>query len=171
MTNNKLVKTILDLIKTNSYMFLVFILILIISVSVSVYKSSLFNKLQDSELIVKPIMSFDKKTIKFISEHNFSDENISFHKFVKNLAEHNFAIITDISRYNKSRIDNFQKTKYKIRGYFWHDKFAFKFIEELQNYHPGFLKLLDIDIDKFSKVNEFKPFIKLEILCEIFQKF
>ncbi len=170
MINKKYNKIIFNLIKTNRSVFLIFISIFIIWNAVSLYKSDLFNKLQESELRTDPIKSFDKETIKFISEHDFSSKKIKFRKFIENLADHNLAIITKVSKSDEIKTKAFRKIQYKIRGYFWHDKFIFKFIDELQNFHPGFLKLLNIDMDKFSKTNIFKPSIKLELICEIFQK-
>lgn len=170
MINKKFNKTIIHLIKTNGYILLVFVLMLLVCIASFIHKEILFNKFQESELLTGPIKCFDSKVIKFISEHNFSGKNINFRKFVENLAEHNFAVITEVKKCNISRLDSFKRIKYKVRGYFWHDKFIFEFIDELQNYHPGFLKLSNVEIDKFSKVNEIKPFIRLEIICEIFQK-
>ncbi len=167
---NKKYKIIFNLIKTNSSVFLIFISMFIIWNAISLYKSDLFNKLQESELLIEPIKSFDKETIKFISEHDFSNKKIKFRKFIENLADHNLGIITKVSKSDEIKTDAFRKIQYKIRGYFWHDKFVFKFIDELQNFHPGFLKLLNIDMDKFSKINIFKPSIKLELICEIFQR-
>ena len=164
-------KIIFNIIKANSSVFLIFISMFIIWNVVAIYKSDLFNKLQESELLIEPIKSFDKETIKFISQHDFSNKKINFRKFIENLADHNFAIITKVLKSNEIKTDTFRKTQYKIKGYFWHDKFVFKFIDEVQNFHPEFLKLLNIDIDKFSKANVFKPSIKLELICEIFQKF
>lgn len=170
MINKKFNKTISCLIKANSCILLIFALMSFVCIATFIHKEILFNKFQESELLTGPIKCFDRRVIKFISEHNFSGKNINFRKFVENLAEHNFAIVTEVKKCNISRLNSFKRIKYKVKGYFWHDKFIFEFIDKLQNYHPGFLKLLNVEIDKFSKVNEIKPFIRLEIVCEIFQK-
>lgn len=170
MTKLKCNKIIANLIKTNRFIFLIFILTVVVWIVIFLYKSELFDSLQESELLAEPIKSLNQEEIKFISKHDFSDKKIMFQKFVDNLANHNFAIITTVLKSGEIKTRDFRKIEYKIKGYFWHDKFVFKFIDELQGFHPGFLKLLNIDVDKFSKANAFKPSIKLELVCEIFQK-
>ena len=170
MIKLKYSRVISNLIRTNRLIFVIFISTMVMWSVISLYKSELFNNLQESELLAEPIKSFNLEEIKFISKHDFSNKKITFQKFIDNLANHNFAIITTILKSGEIKTRDFRKIEYRIRGYFWHDKFVFKFIDELQDFHPGFLKLLNIDVDKFSKANAFKPSIKLEIVCEIFQK-
>lgn len=173
MKNNfhqELLRTIQSLIKINYSYFLAFMIMVIISISVSCYKSVLFDKLQETELKIAPFNSISKKQEAFILKHAFSKDGINFKRFITELGGKNFATVTNISKLDTINLHKLKKTKYSIVLFFWHDKFIFQFLEGLQDLRPGFLKLLNIKISKVSKVNEFKPFLKLEVLCEIFQK-
>lgn len=168
--NDKKLKT-LHCLKNNSIILVIFTITVLASVFTSLYKNFIFNKLQESNLTVSPIRSFSKQRIKFISAHCFSGKKTAFEEYVETITKENLGIITEVSQVGKSKILNkFTCTKYSIKGFFWHDLYVFRFIDSIQNFHPGFLKLLDIEIDKLQKVTENKPFMKMELICEIFQK-
>jgi hypothetical protein len=146
---------------------------LILSVLVSLYKGKKFvgmQELEKREADVKSIISNGEK-LRFISEHGFGKANVSIESFTKDLGQKNFSEITKIYSVEESIIGTVKKTKLEIEGFFWHDLFIFEFLNEMQNFKPGFIKILSVEIDKFSKILIKKPALKVNVVCEVFQKY
>lgn len=112
----------------------------------------------------------DESKIKFISKHLFTGNQLDYHQFLKDIALQNKAKIISIDEKEIKSIGSINKKTISVTGIFWHDKFVFDFLNDIQNFHPGFARVVLVDIDKFAKISLSKPVIKVEILCEIFQK-
>ena len=109
--------------------------------------------------------------MKFISNHKFNGDKIDFNEFINNLAAKTYANISSIEILEESKISDVIVKQFKITGLFWHDIFIFDFIEKLQDFSPGFLNILSIDINKFSnQISSQKPIMKLEVVCKVYQK-
>ncbi|MDR3224322.1 MAG: hypothetical protein LBT03_01920 [Holosporales bacterium] len=109
--------------------------------------------------------------LKFISAHLLLEEtNQSFDEFVTKIGQDNFAEIFSIEKKDEVIIGSLKKTKIKITGIFWHEDFIFEFLNSIYDFRPGFLKISQIDVDKFADISIEKPAMKLEAICEVFQK-
>lgn len=168
-----------DLIKSKEFLFqnkiyiLSILMGLLISVPVSIYKNQQREECEALEYKVEPICKLvkDKKKLKFISAHKFAGEKVEFENFVDDLAQKYHSKIANIEIQDESKIANVNVQQIRITGFFWHDVFIFAFLEELQDFSPGFLNILSVDIDKFSKqISSQKPILKLEVVCKIYQK-
>ena len=145
---------------------------IIVSTFVSIYKSHAVEKYTQFANEMKPITDIisDNDKFNFIQNHLFKGEALDFKDFANKVAQENYAKILSLNRISCIKLDKINITQIKITGLFWHDTFIFDFLEKIQNFSPGFINIIAIDINKFSKKITHKPVIKLEVICKIFQK-
>lgn len=161
-----------NLAKRYRFYYLPIVLMAVISGFVSHYKNVKFEdilEVEEKSIPIKELKSNNAK-LEFISKHKFCGTSMDFENFIRNSEEKNYAKINQIKKLEESIHGQIKIRKFEIKGFFWHDSFIFNFLDEIQNFSPGFLKILSIDIDKFSRMIREKPIMKVEILCEIFQK-
>ena len=143
-----------------------------LSLFASMYKSKTFAKCEQIEVELKPLMSIatNHEKLDFIKNHKFSGQNSDIRNFLRTIAKKNYAKISLIEKISEKRIGKINVTRLKVTGLFWHDIFIFEFLEKIQSFAPGFLNIDAIEIDKITKNIGQKPILKLEMVCEIFQK-
>ena len=166
------IKSIISLIKTNKlYTFPTFCLTLV-SFVISIYASKQQQQCLETELQYEPIISIfsDHDIYEFIKIHKFGNSKNDYTDFIKQISKEYFAKISSIEKIAVVKIGNIEVSKVKIDMLFWHDCFIFDFLDKLQKYSPGFINILSIDINKFTKHVGIKPSLKLEVICKIFQK-
>ncbi len=161
-----------EFVKRYKGYYLPIITMIFISIFISNYKNMKLEECIAIEAETYPIKKLEsnKAKLEFISKHKFSGSSKDFENFIKELGQKNYAKIKQVNKLEDSVNGKIKITKFEIKGFFWHDSFIFNFIDEIQDFSPGFLKILSIDIDKFSKIITEKPIMKVEILCKIFQK-
>ncbi len=145
---------------------------LVVSVFASLYKSNEFSKYEQLEEEMTPIISIskDNETLNFIKNHKFSGQNSDIKNFMQTVAKKTYSKISLIEKVAEKKIDQINVTKFKITGLFWHDMFIFEFLDKIQSFAPGFLNIDHVEINKITKQIGQKPILKLELICEIFQK-
>ena len=143
-----------------------------LSLFASLYKSKTFAKCEQIEVEMKPLMSIvtNHEKLDFIKNHKFGGQNSDIRNFLRTIAKKNYAKISLIEKISEKRIGKINVTRLKVTGLFWHDIFIFEFLEKIQSFAPGFLNIDAIEIDKIAKKIGQKPILKLEMVCEIFQK-
>ena len=158
-------------LRNKRYLILV-LMMLTISFLVSGYKERICEDCEEAEARAKPIIDLvsNAEKIKFIQKHKFNGKGEGFREFVAKLSYKTYSKIISIDPVSESKIGNVRVNEIKITGLFWHDSFIFDFLDNLQNFSPGFLSIVSIDIDKFSKQISQKPTMKLEVVCKVFQK-
>lgn len=156
--------------------YLLWLIVLIIFLVISNFVGSIRDEknlklceIQKTESLVNNLKK-DSSKIKFIANHLFTGNQLDYREFLKNIAFQNKAKIISIEEKDTKSIGCINKKTVSMTGIFWHDKFVFDFLNDVQNFHPGFARVVSIDIDKFAKISLSKPVIKVEILCEVFQK-
>jgi hypothetical protein len=143
-----------------------------ISNILSIYKEEKFSEYEDAKnisVLVQKLTNDDNK-LQFALRHRFNGENKNFGQFVSQIATKNSSQISSIEYVDESIIGLIKQKKVVIHGLFWHDIFIFAFLDALKNFSPGFLKILSVDINKFAKVSLLKPVLKVNVVCELFQK-
>jgi len=159
------------LLKNKRYLVPVLVMLTISSL-VSEYKERIFEDCEEAEAKAKPVIDLvsNAEKMKFIQKHKFNGTRINFTDFVAELSHKTYSKVTSIEPVSESKIGNVKVNEIRITGLFWHDSFIFDFIENIQNFSPGFLSIVSVDIDKFSKQISQKPIMKLEVVCRVFQK-
>lgn len=152
--------------------FLPILAMLIVSFIVSIYKSHRLTKCTEFEIEMQPLIniSMNSEKLHFIQKHNFKGEYSNFKDFVNKIAYKNCAKISCFENISKANIEKIDVSLIKLIGLFWHDIFIFNFLEEIQDFSPGFVNIVSVEINKFSKQILHKPTLKLEVVCKIFQK-
>lgn len=145
---------------------------LIVSVFASLYKSKEFAKFEQLEMEMSPIMSIatNNEKLSFIKNHKFSGQNANIKTFMHTVAKKTYAKISLIEKISEKKIDKINVTKFKITGLFWHDMFIFEFLDKIQSFAPGFLNIDNVEIDKITKKIGQKPILKVELICDVFQR-
>lgn len=163
---------IASVIERNKVYILSIIAMLLVSIFVSIYKTQSSDKCEQIKTELQPIMMLvsNHEKLKFIRKHKFGNTTPNIADFMHKTAKKNYAKILSIEKISEKKLGEIKVTKVKITGMFWHDMFIFDFLEQMQNFNPGFLNIEAINIDKLSKRVVYKPMLKLELVCEIFQK-
>ena len=145
---------------------------LTVSFAVSVYKSHKLTKYTEFESEMQPLIniSANSEKLHFIQKHNFKGKYLNFKDFVNKIAYENCAKISCFENISKTKIEKIDVKLIKLIGLFWHDIFIFNFLEEIQDFSPGFINIVSVEINKFSRQILHKPVLKLEAVCKIFQK-
>ncbi len=145
---------------------------IIVSLSSSFYRSKEFARCEQTEMEMKPIISIatNNEKLSFIRNHKFAGQNSDIKNFMQTVAKKTYSKISLIEKISEKQIGKINATKLKITGLFWHDIFIFEFLDKIQNFAPGFLNIDAVEIDKIAKTIGQKPILKLELVCEIFQK-
>ena len=166
------IKNIISFIKTNKlYTFPTFCLTFV-SFFISIYASNKQQQFLETELRYTPIINImsNHNIFEFIKKHKFGHTKNDYTEFIKQISKEYFAKISSIEKISSTKIGNIEVLTVKIDMLFWHDSFIFNFLDKLQKYSPGFINILSIDINKFTKHVGNKPSLKLEVICKIFQK-
>ncbi|MDR1234205.1 MAG: hypothetical protein LBJ92_03625 [Holosporales bacterium] len=148
------------------------LLILACSVSsniISSYKNqglAEYNIINEKMVFINELKK-DTQKMKFISEHLFTSNKITFDDFINNSAKELKTEILSIEA-NEVTHDVFIKDLVTVRALFWHDLFIFKLMDAIYSFKSGFAKILSVKIEKASNVSLTKPAIKAEIVCEVF---
>lgn len=159
-------------IKGNKIYTLSILAMLVISVFVSLYKYKAFATCEQLEVEMMPVLSLatNNEKLNFLKKHKFSGQNSDIKNFMRTVAKQTYSKISLIEKISEKKIGKINVTKFKITGLFWHDMFIFDFLDKIQNFSPGFLNIDNVEIDKITKTMGQKPTLKLELVCEIFQK-
>jgi hypothetical protein len=128
-----------------------------------------FEGLKEILAIAENLMKTPNK-LRFISSHLFSGNNADLDEFVTKIGNDNFAKIISVEKGDESNVGTIKKREVTIKGVFWHESFIFKFLKNIQEFKPGFLRIASVDINKFAKVSLSKPVMKVEVSCDIYQK-
>jgi hypothetical protein len=110
----------------------------------------------------------NKPFYEFLKKHSFKQTAQDLKKFVNKLSEKYFAQGLKISLNDKIEINGIVKATYDINGIFWHDSLIFKFIQELKEFVPGFIRINYLEIDKITKISNLRPAIRMELKCEYY---
>ncbi len=151
---------------------IIVLLALILSQFVGFYRNSLeerFRNIQSKAESIRIVITNNGK-YQFVKDHHFFGENQNIQGFIKTLAIQDFAEIDDVEEIEGGHIGPIAKNTVKIRGLFWHDSLIFKFLDELQDFKPGFIKMKFVGINKFAKASEEKPVFKVEVVCDVYQR-
>jgi hypothetical protein len=128
-----------------------------------------YERAENTATLIQKFTTDDDK-LQFALRHRFNSENRSFEQFVSQAAAKNFAQMSSIEYADESVIGLVKRRKAVVHGLFWHDIFVFTFLDTLMDFSPGFLKILSVDISKFAEMSPLKPVLKVDIVCELFQK-
>ncbi|MDR0640637.1 MAG: hypothetical protein LBF65_02850 [Holosporales bacterium] len=147
-------------------------LILLCSVSsniIHVYKNDCLSEYDSISAKTAFINELKKDTqkMKFISEHLFTVNKITFKDFINNAAKELRIKKLSIESNEMTR-DVVTKDLVTIHALFWHDLFLFKLMEMIYSFHSGFAKILSVEIEKVDNVSLAKPALEAKIVCEVF---
>jgi hypothetical protein len=113
----------------------------------------------------------NREHLEFILAHLFSGSSQDFKQFVnESIIKNNGEMIALRSEEKSSTIGQIVKESIIIAGIFWHDRFVFDFIKDIESFSPGFAKVISMEIEKVGEVNQIRPVIRALIQCEVFQK-
>lgn len=162
-----------ELFITHKRMAIIVVGMMVIASWISIHKNQRYAEYMEWQEKATPFVKLRSNPQKFdfILKHKFSKNGLDFKNFVQQIARQNYACIPiiDFSE-EKSKIGQVNVSLAKITGFFWHDTFIFNFLDNLQDFSPGFLNITYVEIDKFTKQLGAKPILKLEVICKIFQK-
>jgi hypothetical protein len=112
----------------------------------------------------------DPDRLNFVLKHLFFAKSSDFSKFVSDsIVKNNGCIISLQSKGKEPSAGQVAKESVTIAGIFWHDRFVFDFIRDVESFGPGFAKVISIEIEKIGEVNPVRPVISVLMRCEIFQ--
>ena len=144
----------------------------LLSVITNIYKSEKEEQYHHNQIEMNPVIDIvsNKEKWEFIQKHSFNGKSNDINKYMRRIFQETYAKLTDIKHISETKIDKISVKTMKISGIFWHDVFIFDFLDKIQNFSPGFVDIISINIDKFARKITHKPIIKLEVTCKIFQK-
>lgn len=144
----------------------------VLSAVISSYKCHKLEQCQEMEMHAAPIqdLQLDDEKRNFILRHKFSGTKTNFREFVEAIAKQNYAKDVHISLLEDAVPAKVKICRYKIEGLFWHDRFIFNFLDGMQDFAPGFLEISHFEINRFARNVLHSPVLKLEVLCNVFQR-
>ncbi|MDR2667404.1 MAG: hypothetical protein LBB34_04845 [Holosporales bacterium] len=144
----------------------------VISNTLSSYEEKKLSEYENAENMVVLTRNFtnNKCKLQFALQHRFNGESRNFEQFISQAIAENFAQISSIEYVGEPVSSLIKRQKTIVHGIFWHDMFIFTFLNTLMSFSPGFLRILSVDICKFAEMSLLKPVLKVDIVCELFQK-
>ena len=157
--------------KNRVNIFLILIGIAVV-VTANIYKNRKEEQYNQFKIEMTPIIGIasNKDKLNFIQRHSFSGKCADINKYIQRIFRETYANLTDIEKVSETKIGKISVHTIKISGIFWHDVFIFDFLDKIQNFSPGFVNIISININKLARKITHKPIIKLEMICKIFQK-
>jgi hypothetical protein len=145
---------------------------LLVAFSIDAYKINKFNEFEglNDEAIIATDLNVDPQKLNFMVAHSFSEAGEDFQKFVHRLGNDINAKVGSIQILEESTVGLLNMRKVDIPCLFWHETLIFEFLKKLQEFKPGLLKISFVDITKFAKVSDENPALKLQVICNIYQK-
>ncbi|MDR1333126.1 MAG: hypothetical protein LBJ69_01855 [Holosporales bacterium] len=112
----------------------------------------------------------DPQKLDFITTHSFSGERQNFEEFAHKICDDNLAKNAAIQVLEETKVGLLSMQKIDITCLFWHEKLVFEFLEALQKFKPGFVRISLIDITNFAEVSARSPALKVQVVCELYQR-
>ena len=152
------------------YLIIIFVLFLT-NIVLSIIKDN--NELESIEINNKYNTIKQLINDEFILKHLFKEDKNNtknFIEYIKKYLKSNHCEIINIETVNSENLYNIKVDTIEFDLTFAHDKFIFELLEIIQNYSPGFVKIIDIYIKKDEIFNLNKNNLKTKILCSIYTK-
>lgn len=152
------------------YLIIIFVLFLT-NIVLSIIKDN--NELEAIEINNNYNTIKQLNSDEFILKHLFKEDKNNtknFIEYIKKYLKNNHCEIINIKTINSENLHNIKVDTIEFDLTFPHDKFIFELLEIIQNYSPGFVKIIDIYIKKDEIFNLNKNNLKTKILCSIYTK-
>lgn len=162
----------LFVVKANSRILLTAVAMLIMEQLVDSYRAQKCVELGDLASIKETITALTAlgTSKQDLINHICSSNIVKFEEFVTRIGHESMAEISSIKNIGASSKGSVKVRKFTVVGFFWHESFIFEFLDKLQKFCPGFLKILQVEINRFAKITTIRPAMKVDVVCVTYQK-
>ena len=159
-------------LRLDKYMSIILInLVLVICFNIST--SQFIKAKKDSYISLNKqydlLQQFSKDELNFIKNHPLTIPS-SGDDFEKYLRENINKYYGRLETIDKASNDYKLIKTFSISLAFWHDKFLFQFLKKLYNYSNGYIRIMELNIERSEAMLLTDPGLHVNIVCNLYQK-